>query len=206
MAAEEVAEPRDRFEASPCYAGRMIELSQILSKATTAITPSYFRLRVDGGDPVYRERVYCYELYHQMRLLWPANTLYYLNGELDKAAHPILRTLNADQAKPDLLVHQPGDMNGNHAVIEVKRSPADTDGIRKDLKTLCLFINKVRYQRAIYIVFGHEANATMARIQELATPISDLARIELWLHEAAEQPAQLLTVIGGLGQNNLPGL
>jgi hypothetical protein len=167
----------------------MIELSQILGEATAAIAPSYFRLSVDGGDPVYRERVYCYELYHQMRLLWPANTPYCLNGEVDKAAHPILRTLNADHAKPDLLVHQPGDMNHNHAVIEGKSSRADADGIRKDLRTLCLFINKVRYLRAVYIVFGHEANAAMARrIQELATQNSELARIELWLHQEAGQP------------------
>jgi hypothetical protein len=190
----------------------MNELSRILSKATAAIPLSYFRVHLDGGDPVYRERVYCYELYHQMRLLWPANTLYRLNGELDKAAHPILRTLNADHAKPDLLVNQPGNMNHNHAVIEVKRSPANTDGIRKDLNTLCLFINKVRYQRAIYIVFGHEADATMARIQELATlSNSEVAPIELWLHQEAGRPARRVVVLGSSfdyieRQDQLPGL
>jgi hypothetical protein len=190
----------------------MNELSQILSEATAAITPSYFRLTVDGGDPVYRERVYCYELYHQMRCLWPARTPYYLNGEVDKAAHPILRRLNADYAKPDLLVHQPGDMNHNHSVIEVKSSRANADGIRKDLKTLCLFVNKVRYQRAIYIVFGREADDAMARrIQQLATSNLEQAPIELWLHQAAGQPARLAPVIGSNfdyneRQGGLPGL
>ena len=106
----------------------MNELSAILGDAANAVSEAYFRLSIDGGDPVYRERVYCYELYHQMRLRWPTNTPFYLNGEIDKAAHPILRELGADFAKPDFLVHQPGHMSGNHAVIEVKTSSADAEG------------------------------------------------------------------------------
>jgi hypothetical protein len=88
----------------------MQELSDVLQAATSAIEPMYFRLEIDGGDPVYRERVYCYELYHQMRLRWPNGCPYYLNGEIDKAAHPILMQLGAAHAKPDLLIHQPGYM------------------------------------------------------------------------------------------------
>ena len=45
----------------------MDELTQILEQATAAIASEYFRLPVWNADPVYRERVYCYELYHQMR-------------------------------------------------------------------------------------------------------------------------------------------
>jgi hypothetical protein len=48
----------------------MNELSDVLAEATAAIEARYFRLPIAGGDPIYRERVYCYELYHQMRLLW----------------------------------------------------------------------------------------------------------------------------------------
>jgi hypothetical protein len=102
----------------------MEELSKILEDASAAIEYGYFLLSIDGGDSVYRERVYCYELYHQMRVRWPTSTIYYLNGEVDKAAHPILRGLGIRLSKPDLLVHRPGDMSGNHAVIEVKASNA----------------------------------------------------------------------------------
>ncbi|WP_152977678.1 hypothetical protein [Bradyrhizobium pachyrhizi] len=48
----------------------MQELTDLLSEATAAIEPGYFRLSVHGGLPVYRERVYCNELYHQMRKRW----------------------------------------------------------------------------------------------------------------------------------------
>ena len=126
----------------------MNELTRILQEATAAIAPEYFRLPIDGGGPVYRERVYCYELYHQMRLRWPERGPFMLNGEVDKIAHPILSTLGADYAKPDLLVHGPGDMGRNHAIIEVKSQAADRSGVRKDLNTLSLFRTDVRYERA----------------------------------------------------------
>src|ERR1700683_1803216 len=113
----------------------MDELTGILAAATAAIGPGYFRLNIDGGSPVYRERVYCYELYHQMRLRWPSSCPFVLNGEVDKAAHPILMKLGASGAKPDMLVHRPGRMAGNYAVIEIKSENASRTGIRKDIAT-----------------------------------------------------------------------
>ena len=56
----------------------------ILREATARVAPDYFLLPVHGAPSVYRERVYCYELYHQMRLLWPGDCPYRLNGEVDK--------------------------------------------------------------------------------------------------------------------------
>jgi hypothetical protein len=168
----------------------MNELSQVLADATSAIEPGYFRLNVDGGDSIYRERVYCYELYHQMRSRWPASCPFFLNGEIDKAAHPILIELGAFGAKPDLLVHQPGYMIGNHAIIEVKCASTRGAGIKKDLDTLTLFINKVRYQRAIYLIYGDECrDGLITRIRRTAKAIEDLAPVELWIHASPGQPA-----------------
>ena len=48
----------------------MEQLTDILRQATAAIGRDYFLLPIHGAAPVYRERVYCYELYHQMRLRW----------------------------------------------------------------------------------------------------------------------------------------
>jgi hypothetical protein len=104
-------------------------------------------------DPIYRERVYCYELYHQMRLLWPIKTPYSLCGEVDKRGHPFYRGNELDQAKPDFLVHIPGELR-NYAVIEVKPINARHRGIYKDLKTLTTFRRNAGYQRAIYLFYG----------------------------------------------------
>ena len=168
----------------------MDELTKILRNATGAIERVYFHLSVDGGDPIYRERVYCYELYHQMRLLWPSDCQFLLNGELDKSAHPILGELGVASSKPDLLVHRPGSMSHNHAIIEVKKATTPKHSIRKDLSTLDLFIRKAHYQRAIYLFFGNEADERIVpKVQSAASGFEQLAPIELWLHQEAGQPA-----------------
>ena len=160
----------------------MRQFANVFRAATARIEALYFKVELDGGDPIYRERVYCYELYHQLRCLWPADCGFYLNGELDKAAHPILRQLGADYAKPDLVIHRPGYMNGNSTIIEIKSSNAQHAGIEKDLKTLALFRTEVNYQRAVYLVFGFEAEKTAERVRRVAMQLGELPPIELWIH------------------------
>ena len=170
----------------------MHQLTEFLQEATKRVPHEYFRVRLDGGDPIYRERVYCYELYHRLRCLWPADTPFSLSGELDKAAHPILRELGADYAKPDLLIHQPGDMAGNDTIIEVKSSNVQRAGIRKDLKTLALFRTKVNYRRAIYLLFGDKALDAVKRVRRVWGEIGEPPSIESW--------AESLNTEGELGE------
>ena len=95
----------------------MDELTQILIDATRLIEPGYFRLDIEGDAPVYRERVYCYELYHQVRLRWPPSCRHVLNGEVDKKGHHLLKALKMDGFKPDFLIHRPGHMADNFAIM-----------------------------------------------------------------------------------------
>ncbi len=167
----------------------MREFTNILRAATAGVEMKYFHLNIDGGNPIFRERVYCYELYHQMRKHWPEDSQYVLNGELDKRAHPILRELGADHVTPDFLVHTPGAMKGNYAIIEVKHSTA-SDGIRKDLAALDLFVQKIGYQRAIYLVYGPDANERgIRKIESVAAEFNELVPIEVWLHKTVGQAA-----------------
>lgn len=63
-----------------------------LYKACKKIESSYIRLDVASSEEqIYRERVYCYELYHQLRCILGKNFPYKLNGEIDKAGHPIIQ-------------------------------------------------------------------------------------------------------------------
>jgi hypothetical protein len=124
----------------------MEEFDEILQRATAAIGRSYFLLPVHGlQSPVRRERVYCYELYHQMRCQWPREDRcrYALNGEVDKQKHPYFREddpeLEEKFPKPDLLVHVPGERD-NYAVIEVKSARLDRDEVGKDISTLLRFL------------------------------------------------------------------
>jgi len=174
----------------------MDELNEILETASSRIELDYFQLKIDGSGPIYRERVYCYELYHQMRVLWPEATPYFLNGEVDKRAHPILAKRDADGPKPDLLVHQPGDMRGNYTVVEVKSAEARRAGLRKDLSTLKLFRETVEYKRAIYLVYGSEAERLVATIADDAANVPELPEIELWIHATCGEPAHCVATLG----------
>ncbi len=109
-------------------------------------------------NPIYRERVYCYELYHQLRVATGDDYDYSLGGEVDKARHPILSELSLDNTKPDMLVHRPGDMSGNLVVIEVKAVNAKGKQIRKDLRNLTSFVTKGQYFQAIYLIYGGTQN------------------------------------------------
>lgn len=158
----------------------MNELTHIIEAATAEIEHRYFALPIHGGDPIYRERVYCYELYHQMRCLWPKNCAYWLNGEVDKSGHPIM-TPHVGGVKPDFLVHMPGDMAGNHAVIEVKPATAAAGGITKDIATLSSF-KTAGYDRAIYLIFGSQADRPIGQIDVALKQAPIFPEIEVWAH------------------------
>lgn len=161
----------------------MQQFDQLLADATAQVTQSYFRLSSLAAEPVYRERVYCYELYHQMRLNWPGNTDYFLNGEYNKSGHPYFPGSGGPQ--PDFLIHVP-QSEDNFAVIEVKSCELRTEGILEDVSKLRQF-QLFGYQRAIYLIYGHLAQSRVQKIQNLAGHGS---RIEIWLHVTSGTPAQ----------------
>jgi hypothetical protein len=166
----------------------MEHFAELLRHATEAIAPEYFLLPVHGTDGVYRERVYCYELYHQLRKLWPDNCHYRLNGEVDKRAHPYFCYFPA--FKPDLLIHRPGT-GDNFAVIEVKGAGAATRDIGKDLGTLTTFQATAGYTKGIYLIFGAEAANDRKRVFDCARTMSSMKSFDLWLHSQAKIAAQL---------------
>lgn len=174
----------------------MRELTGILRQGTAAIGQAFFLLPIRGGDPVYRERIYSYELYHQMRRQWPTNSAYCLNGEVDKSRHPDFSNI---KKVPDLLVHQAGSDRYNHAVIEIKSAKSIVSrNVEKDLRTLSLFKQHtpLHYDRAIYLIYGDNEGAdTLAKLQRWADKIPCLASIEVWLHRAVGAPAELVCVL-----------
>lgn len=170
------------------------ELSTILEQAMKAIGDPYFRLPVQDGDPVFRERVYCNELYHCMRCRWPKHTEFLLNGEVDKSGHSIVK----GNWKPDLLVHGPGFMELNHAIIEVKSVKAERHELRNDLDKLSTFVREWNYRRAIFLIYGTGQNPRVyERIVTEAQQVEELARTEIWFHPSAGAPARLEGTLPG---------
>jgi hypothetical protein len=126
----------------------------LLRRAAQKVPRHYFLFAVAGSEePIYRERVYAYELYHQFRTLMghrPTFSDPVLSGEVDKQGHPLLRPL-----KPDLLLHVPGEMGNNLLVVEIKSVNAQHEDIRKDLDSLEYFLpDDGKYEGGAYLVYG----------------------------------------------------
>ena len=164
--------------------------TSVLFGAAARVAESYFQLPVAGSeDSRYRERVYTYELYHQLRASWPAELARYsLGGEVDKTGHPLVRGGKLEKAKPDLLVHVPGIMDHNLAVVEVKAAlPADSD-VRKDIAKLSAFCDPVGpgYVGGIFLVYGTASADEGALMERFSSALDDykpmLTRIHLALH------------------------
>lgn len=170
----------------------MEQLDGIIRSAAAAIGPEYFQLPVAGREPALYERVYCYELYHQMRARWPETNLY-LTGEIPKRGHEIIMANIGSAVVPDFLIHEPGNMDNNHAIIEVKSSQASSFGIRKDLATLDQFRVQVGYQRAIYLFYGGGIDLDL--VWKLAAERPVQGPIEIWLHGEPGGPAEQIAEI-----------
>lgn len=117
-------------------------VTEWLLSASSELSAEYFQLPVAGAEePQYRERVYCYELYHQWRNHWPGGFPFSLSGEVDKQGHRLIR----GNWKPDFLVHVPGRMR-NLLVVEVKPANGELARMSDDLKKLTHFRRDLRDQ------------------------------------------------------------
>jgi len=162
-----------------------------LMEAATRIDSHYFQIPVAGVErPIFRERVYCYELYHQLRGVLGDDFPYKLDGEVDKGGHPIIRPALGAK-KPDFIVHVPMQMDQNLVVIEVKPINARRRDIKGDIETLRKFLDKAEYYRAIMLIYGNIDNELPKRFQ---IEIDNLPRkyeqrlLFLWHREPGERP------------------
>ncbi|MGA2315423.1 MAG: methionyl-tRNA formyltransferase-like protein [Thermodesulfobacteriota bacterium] len=164
-----------------------------LLKATALIAPEFFDLQVASTDAtIYRERVYCYELYHQLRQTLPIGFPFTLQGEIDKRNHPIISKA-CGAIKPDLLVHRPGDMeNSNLVVVEVK-SVTNVSQLKKDFKTLrCMTSLENGYFRGISVLFGQNNDDPYNKAARLYKKhcADATERIHLFFHKLPRNPIE----------------
>jgi len=156
-------------------------------QAAARIAPEYFLMPIHNADARYRECVYCYELYHQLRRQWQPNCPYFLNGEVDKGGHPYFPH-DRRAPKPDFVVHIPGT-NHNYAVIEVKsREVANEDNIRTDIAKLVRF-RGFGYQRALYLLYGMTPTQARHRIERAGATVAQMEAIKIRVHSGPNEPA-----------------
>ena len=132
---------------------------QLIRGSLDNVGDEYYRLTTTYKPlGIVRERVFCYELYHQMRLIQSQIGLtdIQIHGEIDKSGH--FEFDEDAQKNPDFVFHVPGMMEGNAIVVEVKGKLEGTyqDGICKDIGTLSKFTNRKHYyQLGLLIIYNY---------------------------------------------------
>ena len=137
--------------------------------AIKAIDEDHFQVKRHAADDAYRERAYCYELYHQLREMlakYCPEFPYVMHGEVDKNGHEEITRLldeyklpNDKKARnPDFVVHKPGSMDdgANLVVIEVKLARERRNELQHDMHKLNAFVTTLGYWHGIMLVFGPE--------------------------------------------------
>lgn len=179
---------------------------KLLLETCRAVQAPWFLVPADrkGRAPAYRERLYCYELYHQLRVRTEGHVVagspaYGLSGEMDKAGlHAVI--VNGKH-KPDLIWHVPGK-HLNAVVAEVKTTSRwNHAGVKKDLQTLAAFLTAGdrAYARGVLLMFGPgEEDIIAHRVRKLvqASEQSALRRARLVWHPEPGAPARDLGPIG----------
>ena len=169
-----------------------------LQTASSEVSHGYMQLPVAGEEELeYRERVYCYELYHRWRCHWDKSFPYSLGAEVDKSGHPLIR----GDHKPDFLVHIPGRMV-NLLVLEVKPSNASVSRMVKDLVKLTTFRRELKnennepanYFAAYFWIYNISVNKWPSLRGKIVTSVGnrsdiDLSLISCFVHEASKNAA-----------------
>lgn len=157
---------------------------EALVQATQAIGAPYFLLPVAGRDrPIKRERVYCYELFHQLRLALHDSQLT-LTGEPDKRGHPDFPPIN-----PDFILHTPGCHERNTAVVEVE-CRVGHEHLIKDLRNLKTMRDR-GYRTLVLLLFANSRVPWPKLAQAAREADIGLGEIAVLLHSEAGLAATL---------------
>lgn len=108
--------------------------------------------QVNHDELGVQERVFCYELYHQLRMLQRSSRHKY-QGELNKIGQ---NHTPRCRANPDFLFHTPGSNKDNNTVIEVKLAKTSPCKLDRDLSKLAWFMSSsgYSYKTGVFIIIG----------------------------------------------------
>ena len=135
----------------------LCEFLEMLNLAASRITTDYFKpvaLTTDSVEPqhIWRERVYCYELYHHLRCLLGDRGSRRLFGGMDKVGNSRYVRKNGNGRVPDFIWHEPGTST-NWAAIGVKTC-AQIDTISTTLSALQHYLDSWKYQMVVLYIIG----------------------------------------------------
>lgn len=93
-------------------------------EALLRVSPAYYQTRVPDSSSTFGERVFAYELYHQLRLRF--DSAFYVHGEFRKGLSLLLSSCSDATIIPDIVIHQSDTLENNLIAVEIKSTPALT--------------------------------------------------------------------------------
>lgn len=173
------------------------EFLKYICEAIGRVDKPYFNVQSAVLSDIKRERVFCYELYHQMRLILGDRKDLTINGEINKVAHSHFSEYlkNAD---PDFIFHTQGTHTNNRIVMEVKCSIDNSNEIEADLKTLLEFLNNSQnqeysYNVGVFLLIRH--NFEDLKIDGRSNKISRLWKNLIVLYNSEKYPNKNIFII-----------
>lgn len=133
-----------------------------LYEAISKIDKEYYKVRLAYfNQTIYRENVYCFELYHQLRKILGDQYTYALSGKVDKASHPDIvdRCL---EFQSDFLIHQPGVINQDASLAIMYVCSLDSAFryheamIEQFQRMSCATNVRDGYHRGIMLIYGDD--------------------------------------------------
>ena len=142
-----------------------MRLISLIKNALDEVPQDYYHISTTYcKEGIVRERVFCYELYHRMRKIQDDNKCFqfHIHGEIDKSGHKLFA--RKDRKNPDFIFHDPGRMEGNALIVEVKGT-ITVQGVSKDLETLKAFCSKYGYQQGLWILFNYNLEEAKRKLR-----------------------------------------
>ena len=136
----------------------------LLIEAVKCVDKEYINISINSKNKKilkHYERIFCYELYHQLRSKQEKSPDdYVIWGE------PIKRSFS-DIAKgkmPDFLIHKPGT-NDNLLIVEVKMKNSLDSGVDDDFEKIENYLENNNYQIGVFICIGLSTDETREKIK-----------------------------------------
>jgi hypothetical protein len=173
----------------------------LIRQGLTQVGASYYRLRTTYRPTgIVRERIFCYELYHQIRSLMGEYELLSLHGEIDKRGHRDFR--REHRRNPDFVFHLPETHAGNMLVVEVKgQLGQDNWAIIKDFETLLAFTSRYQYKAGLFLIYNHTLSELKAKLGTAVQPLADrigAEKVRIWCSKhAGERPTEVTLPVFG---------
>jgi|SRR5579862_8563955 len=146
------------------------EACDFFRRALLRVAPDYFSAALPQNKVAHGERVFAYELYHQLRIQFSTHPFFdqwYVHGEFRKGLSLVPRIRMDETFIPDIVIHEKTDeLEGDLIAVEIKTNPrTKATEIIADLGKLEIYTNpeELDFQIGIFVAVNFDVEKTLRR-------------------------------------------